>query len=334
MGSQHLNSIDYWPIKQEIAFSFDSLSSTLYNFDGFPHGSHYTHKQIIVQKKMHKDIETLDASEISNMAAEGCLFTATIPLEKIRLNPHQPRKIFSEFELQGLMQSIESVGIIHPPLVRPLEQAGCYELISGERRYQAAKLAGLTAISVHIKKSSSERSAEMALIENMQRVDLNPIEIAQALQQLVADFHFNQEELASRIGKKRSTVANYLRLLTLPKNIQKSVLTEGISMGHAKALLSLDTAEQQQLAHELILRDDLSVRQTEEMALRIARKEKKKKLPYVTRDFFLEQLADKMKEALGTRVHIQGQGKRGRIYIDYYNLDDLDRLLQIFGCKE
>lgn len=269
--------------------------------------------------------------EISTSPDE--ILGAIVPIDKIRLNPNQPRKVFAELELQELAQSILSVGIIHPPLVRPLEEVGFYELVSGERRFQASKLAGLAELPVHIKKSSLQASAEMALIENIQRVDLNPIEIAKALQQLIDTYFFNQEALARRIGKKRSTVANYLRLLVLPKNIQAALLQNLITMGHAKAILSLDGIDKQQLIFEIILRDQLSVREAEKTAQRLAEKAKKKKLKYVTPDFFLAELAEKMQSALGTKVHIQGKGKRGRVVIDYYNLDDLDRLIRLFGCE-
>lgn len=257
----------------------------------------------------------------------------TIELSSIRLNPHQPRKTFDRQELQDLARSIEAVGLIHPPMVRRLSFDE-YELVSGERRYQACKLAGLTRIPVYLKFSTPKDSAEMALIENIQRVDLNPIEIAQALHQLVEELHYTQETLSSRIGKKRSTVANYLRLLTLPKNIQQSLLSSLITMGHAKAILALEGAEKQNLLHELILRDQLNVREAEEAALRINKKAKRKTLHYKDRDFHLEQLAEKIQSKLGTKVHIQGKGKRGRISIDYYNYDDLDRLLALFLGRE
>lgn len=253
-----------------------------------------------------------------------------VDLEEIRLNPNQPRKIFESNELLELANSITSVGLIHPPLVRPID-SGCFELISGERRLQACRLAGLKHIPVHVKNSSVSHSAQMALIENIQRVDLNPMEIANALHQLIQDFHFNQEELALRIGKKRSTTANYLRLLTLPINIQQSVLSNCVSMGHAKAILSLEGLDKQNLLHELILRDSLSVREAEKAALRISQKAKMKVLMYSEPNFFLEELAEKIQLKLGTKVFIQEKGKRGgRISIDYYNLDDLDRLLDLF----
>lgn len=256
----------------------------------------------------------------------------TIDLDTLKLNPSQPRKIFDQKELEDLSQSILAVGLIHPPLVRQLE-SGDYELVSGERRFQACKLAGMTHIPVHIRSSTRSDSAEMALIENIQRVDLNPIEIALALRQLAEEFNHTQETLATRIGKKRSTVANYLRLLTLPKNIQQSILSSLITMGHAKAILALDGPEKQNLLHELILRDHLNVREAENAALRINKKAIKKKLTYCDRNFYLDELSEKIQHKLGTKVHIQGKGKRGRISIDYYNYADLDRLLELFLGK-
>ena len=150
----------------------------------------------------------------------------------------------------------------------------------------------------------------------------------------MVEFGFNQDHLAHQIGKKRSTISNYLRLLTLPQSIQDSISKGFISMGHAKAILALDQEEKQALLHELILRDDLSVRESEKAAVRIGEKAKRKQLTYVPRDFYLEHLADKIRTRLGTQVSIQCKGKGGRISIDYYHLDDLDRLLAILGVKE
>jgi ParB family chromosome partitioning protein len=254
-----------------------------------------------------------------------------VDIDLITTNPYQPRRYFNEGELEDLAFSIQSVGLLHPPLVRRVPDANRYEIISGERRYRAAQLAGLQKMQVLVRSSSNSHSAQAALIENIQRVDLNPIEIAKALHSLVEEFGFSQDELAQRIGKKRSTVANYLRLLGLPKNIQESVMKDVITMGHAKAILSLEGDEKQNLLHELIVRDGLNVREAEETALRIAEKAKRKALVYTDRDFFLEELAEKIQAKLGTRVLIQGKGKRGRISIDYYSFDDLDRLLGIFG---
>lgn len=256
-----------------------------------------------------------------------------VPITRIVVNPFQPRRHFSSTELEELALSIKSVGILHPPLVRPLEDGVSFELISGERRFRAAQLAEMKIIPVLVRQSTQEISAQAALIENIQRVDLNPIEVSKALYSLIEQFGLQQEALATRLGMKRSTISNYLRLLNLPKNIQDSISSEKITMGHAKAILSIEGFEKQNLLHEIILRDDLNVRETEEAALRISQKAKKQALTYISRDFYLEQLSEKIQQKLGTKVHIQGKGKKGRISIDYYSLDDLDRLLTLFDVQ-
>jgi len=255
-----------------------------------------------------------------------------VDVNDIRVNPHQPRRHFSTHELEELANSIVEVGLIHPPLVRRMAN-NCYELISGERRFRAAQLAGLEQLQVIIKDADHSLSAQQALVENIQRVDLNPMEIAKALKNLMDDFALNQDQLARRVGKKRSTVANYLRLLGLPKAVQESVDQGELTMGHAKAIMALQGFEKQMLLYETIRRDALSVREAEKAAQRIGQKAKKQKLVYADRDFYLEQLAEQVQSKLGTKVSIQGKGKKGRITIDYYNLDDLDRLLEIFGIN-
>lgn len=257
-----------------------------------------------------------------------------IDVERIAINPFQPRREFAEEDLSELAASISAVGIIHPPAVKMKDDGITYELISGERRWRAAQLAGLKKIPVFVRHATDSISAQAALIENIQRVDLNPIEIAAALRRLIDEFGLNQEELSLRVGKKRSTVANYLRLLSLPKHIQNSVIKNTITMGHAKAILSLDGFEKQQLLFEMILRDNLTVRQTEEAALRISLKAKKHALTSTNRDFYLEQLAEQVQQALGTKVSIQSTGKKGKIVIDYYSYDDLDRLLSLLGLQK
>lgn len=256
-----------------------------------------------------------------------------VDLHQISVNPFQPRREFALLELEELAASIREVGLLHPPLVRITSDPGRFELVSGERRFRAAQIAGLLKIPVVIRSASNRHSAQAALIENVQRVDLNPLEIAKALRNLSTEFGMNQEELSHKIGKKRSTIANYLRLLGLPQVIQDSLSKNLITMGHAKAILSLEESEKQYLLHELVLRDDLTVRQTEEAANRIAEKAKEKKLVSTTRDFFLDEIRDKLQHRLGTKVIIEGKGKKGRIMIDYYNLDDLDRLLTHFDIN-
>lgn len=254
-------------------------------------------------------------------------------LSQILVNPYQPRREFNSEELEELAQSIRTVGLLHPPLVRPLPTSNSYELISGERRFRAAQLASLSMIPVYVRTISYSLSAQAALVENIQRVDLNPLEIAQALKRLLDEFGYTQESLAKQIGKKRSTLANYLRLLTLPSSIQESIRKDIMSMGHGKAILSLEKEDRQILLHELIIRDQLSVREAEEAAARLSEKVKKQELVYVSRDLYLEHLENKMREKLGTQVSMQSKGKGGHISIDYYDLDDLDRLLSIFGIR-
>lgn len=257
-----------------------------------------------------------------------------IDITHISINPNQPRKHFKEHNLDELAASIKEVGIIHPPFVRPIPNSDKFELIAGERRLRAAKLAGLNKIPVLVKNTDDMYSAQAALIENVQRQDLNPLEIATALQELTEQYGFNQQELATKIGKQRSTVANYLRLLSLPESIQISLRHGAITMGHAKAILSLPTSEKQQLLHEIIQRDDLTVRQTEKLATKLTKKAKTGKLIYRTRDFYLEELAEQMQRKLGSKVNIQSLGKkRGRINIEYYDWEDLSRLLTLMNCE-
>jgi len=261
-----------------------------------------------------------------------------ISLENISLNPFQPRRIFSEDELRELAESIRSVGLIHPPLVRRKPDGNGYELISGERRFRAARLAGLTKIPVMICDASNMASAQAALIENVQRVDLNAIEVAKGLRRLMESFGFNQDELAERVGKKRSTIANYLRLLTLPKSIQESVNSGEITMGHAKAILGVEGFERQMQLHQMILDGNLSVREAEELANATSypRPEPvppvKENTPQV-RNVHVAEIENKLRQCLGTKVTIQGN-LEGRIIIDYYSLDDLDRMLEIIDTPE
>lgn len=255
-----------------------------------------------------------------------------ILVELIDVNPHQPRRHFMMAELEGLAASIREMGLIHPPLVRPRDD-NRYELVSGERRFRAAQMAGMTTIPVIVRVSSDSISAQQALVENIQRVDLNPLEIALALRDLIDEFGYSQEELSHKIGKNRSTVSNYLRLLGLPRQIQDSIGSGVVSMGHAKAILAMEGFEKQIWLFEMIVRDDLTVREAEQAAQRLNEKAKKKPLVYANRDFYLEQLEEKIEHRLGTKVNIQAKGKRGRISIDYYNLDDLDRLLALIGIE-
>lgn len=253
-----------------------------------------------------------------------------LDLDLVEVNPFQPRKQFSQEELEDLAGSIVSVGLIHPPTVRAIH-GGRYELVSGERRLRASRLAGLTRIPVIVKKATTQTSAEAALIENIQRVDLNPLEIAYALKRLIDEYKFSQEELAQRIGKKRSTIANYLRLLFLPPAIQTSLKNDVITMGHAKAILSVEEIDRQLTLHDWIIQNNLSVRATEEAAKKLIQPDKcrmKEINPFVV------HLTRKVEEKCGVRCQIKEDDGKGSISLDFYSLDDLDRLLGLMGVSE
>lgn len=253
-----------------------------------------------------------------------------IELEQICENPYQPRKHFNHEELKELAQSIQTVGVLQPPVVRRKGE-GKYELIAGERRFRAAEIAGLKKIHVLVNQRTGDFSAEAALIENIQRVDLNPLDIAKALRRLVVEFGLQQDELADKVGKKRSTVTNYLRLLSLPHKIQQSLQVGEISMGHAKALLSVENFEDQLALHAMIIEDRLSVRETEEAAQKNEKPVKKRVAKISANDVYLRDLEERLQQKLGTKVSISAQGKRGKILIDYYSLDDLERVLEVIG---
>jgi ParB family chromosome partitioning protein len=252
-----------------------------------------------------------------------------VSLNDIVINPNQPRRLFNEEELIELAQSIKLNGLLQPPLVRPLANK-TFELVAGERRFRASKIAGLKEISVIVEERTEQESAKAALIENIQRVDLNPIETALAIRSLMNQFNLSQEEVAEKVAKKRSTVANFLRLLTLPDLIQQDVMDNKISMGHAKVILSLDEYHLQLLVHEHIMIKNLTVRECEKLVEKLQNKSVKPNIE--TRNFFVEELEEKLREKFKTKVHIVEKSKKtGQLIIDYYSLDDFDRILEILG---
>lgn len=259
-----------------------------------------------------------------------------IDWDTIRVSPFQPRRTFSEEELNELADSIRTVGLIHPPVVRPI-QAGAkvlyYELIAGERRWRAAQKAGLTKLKVLVRHSTDEHAARSTLIENVQRVNLDPIELAQAFKKLIDVFRMTQEEVAEKVGKKRSTVANYLRLLALPENIKQSVSSGEISMGHAKAILSLEQPALRTALSERIVTQQLNVRDTEKECRKLQR-QKKPVSTQPTADIHLEEIEERLQTHLGTKVHIEPSKTGGKITLNYYSNDDLERLLTCIGLTE
>lgn len=249
-----------------------------------------------------------------------------IDVEKIQPNEHQPRKVFRNEALNELADSIKAKGVLQPVIVTRVGD-GTFRLIAGERRWRASQLAGLKKIPALIKDVSSQESLELALIENIQREELNPIETANAFNSLMKDHGITQEDLSKRVGKDRATVSNYLRILKLPDEIKAMINSDRLSMGHAKALLSIEGKHKQIEAAKEILKGELSVRATEAMCKKKSHpalaKTKKDKLPEVA------DLEDKLKRALGTKVKIHHKDKRGKIEIEYYSLEELDRLLEI-----
>ena len=251
-----------------------------------------------------------------------------LAIDSIVPNEYQPRRIFRDKALNELVASIKEKGVIQPVIVR--KTAGSvYQLIAGERRWRSAKLAGLDRIPVIVKDAAPVEALELALIENIQREDLNPLETAEAFQRLIKEFHMTHDDLSRKVGKDRATVTNYLRILKLPANIRKWIAEGSLSIGHAKALLQVENQKLQIEIATRIIRKGLSVRETEALC---------RKGPSVTtriqsktsKDPQIASLEEKMMHSLGTKVRlIHKSNKKGKIEIEYYSLDELDRLLEI-----
>lgn len=244
----------------------------------------------------------------------------------IRPNRFQPRREFSDGNLEELVSSIREQGILQPLLVRKSEPG--FELIAGERRLRAARRAGLAQVPVVVKAVSDDKLLELSLVENIQRADLNPIEEAEAYHCLITQFNLTQDQAAARVGKSRSAVANFLRLRQLPEQIKQSIVAGGLSMGHARALLASENPAQQLTAWRAVIAKGLSVRETEDLMRRL---KAEKKAPRVSRKSsdaaYLTSLAEDLARQLGTKVTIRTSGRQGRIEIEFYTNDDLDRLI-------
>jgi ParB family transcriptional regulator, chromosome partitioning protein len=254
-----------------------------------------------------------------------------IPVTDIRPNPHQPRTDFKEEALDQLASSIRKHGLIQPVTVRYLGQKR-FELISGERRLRAIKLAGLSEIPAYIREANDEEIISFALIENIQREDLNPLEIALGYQRLIDECNYTQSEVAEKVGKNRSTITNMLRLLQLPDFIQAALRDESISSGHARCIVNVKNEADQRKILKLILTKSLSVRQTEELVKSFEKKNDQQ--PPVKketmRDPVLEDISRKLRARFSTRVNIKSKARGGEIRIEYYSDEDLERLIQLF----
>lgn len=271
---------------------------------------------------------------ISSATHEGRHKYFLCPIEELKPHHQQPRKTFDDAKMSELIASIQEKGVIQPLVVRHLGDH--YQIIAGERRWRAAQKAGLKEVPVVIQDVSEDWALEMALIENIQREDLNPIEEAEAYKNLMSNFDLSQEEVAKRVGRERSTIANVLRLLRLPQQIQKEVMSGKLTMGHARALLAIEDLDKILDARDQVIKKQLSVRQAEALVKKMKsgsplRSSRKRQL-----DPDLAELNSRLQRCLGTKVNVvpQGRGaKGGKIEITYYSNEELERLLEVFGAK-
>jgi len=258
-----------------------------------------------------------------------------IPVSQIETNPYQPRTHFDQEALAELAESIRVQGIIQPITVRQLN-SNTYQLISGERRFQASKLAGLESIPAYIRKANDQQMLEMALIENIQRENLNAIEIALSYQRLLSECNLKQEELGDRVGKKRTTVTNYLRLLKLPPDIQIGLRDNQISMGHARALINIENADLQLDVYRRIIKEELSVRKVEEIVRNISNGQKQAKTevkPQETKySGEIKKVESRLSTYFGTKINVKSNNDgKGEIKIPFVSVDDLNRILEILN---
>jgi ParB family chromosome partitioning protein len=270
-----------------------------------------------------------DSGKLEEAIPAGSGSMNEIPVEEIEVNPFQPRQHFDPTTMGELADSIKVHGIIQPITVRRLSR-NQYQLISGERRFQASRLAGLKAIPAYIRSADDQQMLEMSLIENIQRENLNPIEIALSYQRLISECHLKQEELGDRVGKNRSTVTNYLRLLKLPPDIQIALRDNRLSMGHARAVISVENPDSQLYIFKKIIKDDLSVRKVEELVRQLIAPRKTKGEPSTpTAGKEISQLQSRLSSHFGTKVNVKSDGKKGEIRIPFLSVQDLNRILEI-----
>jgi len=253
-----------------------------------------------------------------------------LDIDKIVPSENQPRRIFNDAALQELVASIKEHGVIQPVIVRKTAN-NLYQLIAGERRWRASKTAGLATLPVIVKEAAPAEALEIALIENIQREDLNPIETAEAFHRLIQDFNLTQDDLSKKVGKDRATVSNYLRILKLPSDIRTWLAEGSLSMGHAKALLQIEDSTLQINAARKVIKSGLSVRETEALSKKLSVKLSARK-GHASKDPQIASLEEKLMHSLGTKVRLHHKGKKGgKIEIDYFSLEELDRLLEILA---
>lgn len=258
----------------------------------------------------------------------GDKYVVEVDVNQISANPQQPRMQFDDDKIENLAESIKVHGIIQPLVVT--KKGNFYEIVAGERRLQAAKKIGLKKVPVIVREADELQKLELAIVENVQRHDLNPIEEGMAYKKLEDEFQMTQEEIAMKMGKSRSLVANKVRLLNLPIEIQKGLVEGKITEGHAKAILSIENPEKQRALYELILKNNLTVRQIEDKSREVSVRSHKR---VVSVDPQVKQLENMLVEVLGTKVKISKAGDGGKIVIEYYSKEDLEALLDKLSQK-
>ncbi len=271
------------------------------------------------------------AAPESEKESEAVKSDVTVKISSIIANEKQPRKNFNEEELSQLTESVKQYGVLQPLLVK--KEGEKYRIIAGERRYRAAKEAGLKEIPVVVRDYTNQQAAEVSIIENVQRADLNPMEEAMAYQMLIDDYGLKQEEIAGKVSKNRTTITNALRLLKLSEKVRLMVAQGSLSAGHARTLVPVEDEETQYALAKEVVEKQLSVRETEKLVKQAGRKKPERKNK-VEPDYsiFFREYEDKMKEILGTKVHINRRDKnKGRIEIDYYSQNELERIMELLG---
>ena len=275
---------------------------------------------------MESEVKHATVSTASS-AEEGKDGTLMVKLSKVEPNREQPRKNFDEDSLQELAESLKQFGMLQPILVQ--NRGDYYEIIAGERRWRAAKIAGLKEVPVIVRELTDQEIVEISLIENIQREDFNPIEEAQAYKRLLTEFHLKQDEVAERVSKSRTAVTNSMRLLKLCDEVQKMVVDDMISTGHARALISIEDPEEQYLIAQKIFDEKLSVREVEKLVKDLHKPPKPPKEENKTLQAIYQEISERLKQSLSTKVSVSAkQNGAGKIEIEFYNHEDLERLLE------
>ena len=275
---------------------------------------------------MESEVKHATVSTASS-AEEGKDGTLMVKLSKVEPNREQPRKNFDEDSLQELAESLKQFGMLQPILVQ--NRGDYYEIIAGERRWRAAKIAGLKEVPVIVRELTDQEIVEISLIENIQREDLNPIEEAQAYKRLLTEFHLKQDEVAERVSKSRTAVTNSMRLLKLCDEVQKMVVDDMISTGHARALISIEDPEEQYLIAQKIFDEKLSVREVEKLVKDLHKPPKPPTEENKTLQAIYQEISERLKQSLSTKVSVSAkQNGAGKIEIEFYNHEDLERLLE------